>query len=128
MLNISRDRDKLISNIGGIRNLGGKPQVLVVFDVVKDKLSVLEAKKLSIPVIGIVDTNSDPDLIDYPIPGNDDAMRSIALYAHLFKSTILDAIESQPIINVKEEMDQAVILHVPLIVDIGEGINWLEAH
>ena len=91
LLNLSREKDKLISNIGGIRNLGGKPDVVIVFDVVKDKLAVLESHKLGIPVIGIVDTNSDPENIDFPIPGNDDAIRSINLYAEFFKNTILDA-------------------------------------
>jgi len=91
LLTLSREKDKLISNIGGIRNLGGKPDIVVVFDVVKDKLAVLEAKKLGIPIIAVVDTNADPELIDYPIPGNDDAIRSINLYADIFKETILDA-------------------------------------
>ncbi|PPR44183.1 MAG: 30S ribosomal protein S2 [Alphaproteobacteria bacterium MarineAlpha5_Bin8] len=91
LLNISRDKDKLISNIGGIRNLAGKPDLVVVFDVVKDKLAVLEANKLGVPVIAIVDTNANPELIDFPIPGNDDAIRSINLYAELFKETIIDA-------------------------------------
>jgi small subunit ribosomal protein S2 len=62
LLNLSREKDKLISNIGGIRTLEGKPDILIVFDVVKDKLAVLEANKLSIPVIAIVDTNANPDL------------------------------------------------------------------
>ena len=91
LLNKSREKDKLISNIGGIRSLAGKPDILIVFDAVKDKLAVLEANKLGIPVIAVVDTNADPDLIDYPIPGNDDAIRSINLYIELFKATILDA-------------------------------------
>ena len=91
LLNLSRERDKLISNIGGIRTLAGKPDILIVFDVVKDKLAVLEANKLGIPVIAIVDTNANPALVDYPIPGNDDAIRSINLYIELFKATILDA-------------------------------------
>jgi len=93
LLNISREKDKLISNIGGIRNLGGKPDLLIVFDAVKDKLAISEAKKLHIPIIAIVDTNSNPEPIDFPIPGNDDAIRSINLYADIFKLTILDAIK-----------------------------------
>ena len=91
LLNRSREKDKLISNIGGIRNLAGKPDVVIVFDVVKDKLAVLEANKLGVPVIAIVDTNANPELIDFPIPGNDDAIRSINIYAELFKQTIIDA-------------------------------------
>ena len=63
-----------------IRKLNGKPDLVVIFDVLKDRIAVLEAKKLNIPVVGIVDTNADPELIDYVIPGNDDALRSINLY------------------------------------------------
>ena len=99
LLNLSREKDKLISNIGGIRNLGGKPDILIVFDVVKDKLSVLEANKLKVPVIALLDTNSDPENIDYPIPGNDDAIRSINLFGELFRKTILDAKKSSNIEN-----------------------------
>ena len=93
LLDLSRERDKLLSNIGGIRNLGGKPDLLVIFDIVKDKLAVLEAKKLGIPIIAIADTNSNPDPIDFIIPGNDDAIRSINLYANYFNSTLSDARE-----------------------------------
>ena len=67
------------------------PNIIVVFDAVKDKLAILEANKLNIPVISILDTNADPELINFPIPGNDDALRSINLYAELFKSTIIEA-------------------------------------
>ena len=91
LLNISREKEKLDLNIGGIRNLGGLPDIVVVFDAIKDKLSILEAKKLNIPVIAILDTNANPDLVDFPIPGNDDALRSINLYAELFKLTIIEA-------------------------------------
>ena len=100
LLDISREKDKLELNIGGIRKLKGKPDLIVIFDVLKDKLAVLEAKKLNIPVIGIVDTNADPELIDYVIPGNDDAIRSINLYAKYFRETIEDAAQ---FLDVKEE-------------------------
>jgi len=102
LLNLSREKDKLLSNIGGIRNLGGKPDALIVFDVVKDKLAVLEANKLGIPVIAVLDTNSDPELIDFPIPGNDDAIRSINLFGELFRSVILEAKNS---ININNKID-----------------------
>ncbi len=92
LLDISREKQKLELNIGGIRKLNGKPDLLVIFDVLKDKIAVLEAKKLNIPVIGIVDSNADPDLIDYVIPGNDDALRSINLYKKYFSETIEDAV------------------------------------
>ena len=91
LLDISREKQKLELNIGGIRNLNGKPDLLVIFDVVKDRIAVLEANKLNIPVVGIVDSNADPDMIDYVIPGNDDALRSINLYKKYFIETIDDA-------------------------------------
>ena len=91
LLDITREKQKLELNIGGIRNLNGKPDLLVIFDVLKDRIAVLEANKLNIPVIGIVDSNADPDMIDYVIPGNDDALRSINLYKKYFIETIEDA-------------------------------------
>ena len=103
LLDLSREKEKLLSNIGGIRNLGGKPDLLVIFDIVKDKLAVLEAKKLNIPIIGIVDTNSDPEFVDYVIPGNDDAIRSINLYKKYFSETISDA---QQFVKDKKDDDQ----------------------
>ena len=91
LLERTREKDKLQLNLGGIKDLNGKPDLIVIFDVLKDKLAVLEAKKLDIPIIGIVDTNADPELIDYVIPGNDDAIRSINLYKKYFLETINDA-------------------------------------
>ncbi len=92
LLDISREQQKLELNIGGIRTLNGKPDLLIVFDVIKDKIAVKEATKLNIPVVAIVDSNADPENIDYVIPGNDDALRSINLYKNYFSETILDAV------------------------------------
>ena len=91
LLDISREKQKLDLNIGGIRKLNGKPDLLVIFDVLKDRIAVKEANKLNIPIVGIVDSNADPELIDYVIPGNDDALRSINLYKKYFMETIQDA-------------------------------------
>ena len=93
LLDLSREKEKLLTNIGGIRKLGGKPDLLVIFDIVKDRLAVLEAKKLGIPIIAISDSNANPDPIDFVIPGNDDAIRSITLYANYFRDTLSDAKE-----------------------------------
>ena len=103
LLDISREKQKLELNIGGIRTLNGKPDLLVVFDVIKDKISISEARKLNIPVVAIVDSNADPDNIDYIIPGNDDALRSINLYKNYFLETIQDATNFQDIANSKDE-------------------------
>ena len=106
LLELSREKDKLELNLGGIKSLEGKPDLIIIFDVIKDKLAVLEARKLGIPIIGIVDSNADPELIDYIIPGNDDAIRSINLYKQYFKDTIEDAKELSLSNNEKKDVDE----------------------
>ena len=103
LLDISREKQKLDLNIGGIRNLNGKPDLIVIFDVIKDKIAVREATKLKIPVVAIVDSNADPENIDYVIPGNDDALRSINLYKNYFFETIQDAMNFQNLSNENED-------------------------
>ncbi len=103
LLDISREKQKLDLNIGGIRALNGKPDLLIIFDVIKDKIAVREAKKLNIPVVAIVDSNADPETIDYVIPGNDDALRSISLYKNYFSETIQDAMNFQDLSKEKIE-------------------------
>jgi len=82
-LNLERDQGKLQASLGGIRDMGGVPDLLFVIDVGKEALAITEAKKLGIPVVGIVDTNCSPKGVDYVIPGNDDASRAIAMYCDL---------------------------------------------
>lgn len=93
ILEISRKKDKLLRAFAGIRGMGGKPDLLVVIDTNKEHLSIKESLKLHIPIIAIVDTNSDPDNITYPVPGNDDAIRSIRLYADYFSRAALLGLE-----------------------------------
>jgi small subunit ribosomal protein S2 len=90
-LNIVREKDKLANVLDGIKNMGGLPDALFVIDVGNEHIAILEAKRLGIPVIGIVDTNSDPDVVDYMIPGNDDAIRSIHLYCHTIADVVIAA-------------------------------------
>ena len=92
-LNIERSKDKLELNLGGIKNMPRLPDAIFVIDINKEAIAVQEAKKLNIPVIAICDTNTDPSNIDYPIPGNDDAVRSISLYCDLIGSAILSGME-----------------------------------
>jgi small subunit ribosomal protein S2 len=94
-LGIERDQIKLQASLGGIREMGGVPDMLFVIDVKKETLAVAEANKLGIPVVGIVDTNCSPDGIDYIIPGNDDAARAIALYCDLVSRAALDGMSAQ---------------------------------
>ena len=109
LLDISREKEKLDLNIGGIRTLNGKPDLLVVFDVIKDKIAVKEAKKLNIPVVAIVDSNADPENIDYIIPGNDDALRSINLYKNYLMNTIQDATSFQDAVSDKDDSKEEVV-------------------
>jgi small subunit ribosomal protein S2 len=93
-LQLSRERDKLEASLGGIRDLGGLPDLLFVIDVKKEAIAVKEAKKLGIPVVAVVDTNCSPDDIDFVIPGNDDASRAIALYCSLVADAVIDGISA----------------------------------
>ena len=89
-LMLTREMDKLERSIGGIKDMGGLPDALFVIDVDHERIAIKEANKLGIPVIGIVDTNSDPDGVDYIIPGNDDAIRAIQVYAKAVADACLE--------------------------------------
>jgi len=91
-LMMSRERENLEKALGGIRDMGGTPDLLFVIDTNKEQLAIKEAQRLGIPVAAIIDTNCDPDGITFPIPGNDDAGRAIALYCDLFARAALDGI------------------------------------
>ncbi len=95
LLKMSTQCEKLQAVLGGIKEMGGLPDILVVFDVTKEAISVEEAHNLDIPVVGIVDTNGDPNTVDYPVPGNDDARRSVELYCRLFTGAVLDGLQIQ---------------------------------
>ncbi|SBV95710.1 30S ribosomal subunit protein S2 [uncultured Alphaproteobacteria bacterium] len=94
-LNLNRERDKLERALGGIKDMGGLPDILFVIDTLKESLAVQEAKKLGIPVVAICDSNSDPDTIDFPVPGNDDAIRAINTYCELISGAVLDGIQAE---------------------------------
>ncbi|MBV9433361.1 MAG: 30S ribosomal protein S2 [Hyphomicrobiales bacterium] len=91
-LMLSRERDKLDRTLGGIKDMGGTPDLIFVIDTNKEQLAIEEAKKLGIPVVAIVDTNCDPDFITFPIPANDDAGRAISLYCDLAARAAIDGI------------------------------------
>jgi len=95
LLKLTRKRDKLELSLGGIKELGGIPDMLFVLDTNKERIAIQEANNLGIPVVAIIDTNSDPRGVDYPIPGNDDAIRSIELYCDLICSSILSGLQEQ---------------------------------
>ncbi|RSC38118.1 30S ribosomal protein S2 [Agrobacterium sp. FDAARGOS_525] len=94
-LNLEREREKLEKALGGIRDMGGVPDLMFIIDTNKEKIAIEEAKRLGIPVVAIIDSNCDPDHIDYPISGNDDASRAISLYCDLIARAAIDGIARQ---------------------------------
>jgi small subunit ribosomal protein S2 len=97
LLNLTRELGKLERSLGDIKEMGGQPSLLFVIDTNKEAIAVAEANKLGIPVIGVVDSNSDPDGIVYPVPGNDDALRAISLYCDLVSDAVLDGLQQEAI-------------------------------
>ena len=92
LLQLTRERDKLELSLGGIKDMGGIPDLMFVIDTNKEAIAIQEARKLNIPVIAILDTNSDPQGITFPIPGNDDAARALQLYCDLMADAVLDGL------------------------------------
>jgi small subunit ribosomal protein S2 len=111
LLNLSREQGKLERALGGIKDMGGLPDALFVIDTNKEEIAVLEANKLGIPVVAVLDSNSDPRKIRFPFPGNDDASRAINLYCDLAVAAVLDGIQA--------EMSASGI-DVGAIADLGE--------
>ena len=114
VLELTRDRDKLERSLGGIKEMGGLPDILFIIDTNKEKLAVEEATKLGIPVVAVLDSNSDPEGVTFPIPGNDDAIRAIALYCDLISSAVLDGISEElsasgADVGASEELPAAVV-------------------
>jgi small subunit ribosomal protein S2 len=111
LLKLTREREKLELSLGGIKDMGGIPDLMFVIDTNKEGIAILEARKLNIPVIALLDTNSDPQGITYPVPGNDDAARALQLYCDLMADAILDGLtEGQAAMG----------------VDIGAAVNPVE--
>jgi small subunit ribosomal protein S2 len=102
-LGLSREQEKLERSLGGIKNMTGLPDVLFVVDVDYENIAVREARKLGIPVVAVVDTNCSPEEVDYVIPGNDDAMKAIALYATLIADAVIDGKASLPAVALGED-------------------------
>ena len=95
LLNLTRERDKLERALGGIREMGGLPDILFIIDTNKEQLAIQEANKLGIPIVAILDSNSDPEGVQFPVPGNDDAMRAISLYCDLVGNAVLTGLEAE---------------------------------
>lgn len=92
LLKLTRERDKLERALGGIKDMGGVPDIMFVIDTNKESIAIKEAKKLGIPIVAIIDTNCDPDPVNFPIPGNDDAGRAVSLYCELISGAVIDGL------------------------------------
>lgn len=121
---MTRDKEKLDRALGGIRDMNGLPDVMVVVDVVKEHLAIKEANNLGIPVIGILDSNADPAGIDFPVPGNDDALRAINLYCELFSEAIVQGIQAE---LTRSGVDLGEAVEVPEEVALANGVAGEEA-
>jgi small subunit ribosomal protein S2 len=95
LLKLTREHEKLDRSLGGIKDMGGLPDIVFVLDTNKENIAVAESNKLGIPVIGIIDSNSNPDGIDYPIPGNDDSIRAISFYCDMISGSVLSGIQTE---------------------------------
>jgi len=95
LLLMQREHDKLELSLGGIKDMGGQPDAIFIIDVQQEDIAVKEANNLGIPVFAVIDSNVDPVGVDYPIPGNDDALRAISLYCDMFCDAILDGISAE---------------------------------
>ncbi len=105
---LKKERDDLEKNLGGIKNMHALPGCLFVVDLKKEENAVREARKLNIPIVAVVDTNCDPDLVDYVIPGNDDAIRAIQLFASLMADAVIEAKQGESFVRSEEPAAPAV--------------------
>jgi len=121
LLQLTRERDKLERALGGIKDMGGLPAVMFVIDTNKEEIAIQEAKKLNIPVVAVVDSNCDPDLVDFPIPGNDDAARAISLYLDLISRSVIAGLQQERQID-GEDLGAAEELPIEEIAAIDEAV------
>ncbi|GAB4373278.1 MAG: 30S ribosomal protein S2 [Kiloniellaceae bacterium] len=120
VLMLTREREKLERALGGIKEMGGLPDVLFVIDTNKEHIAVDEARNLNIPVIGVLDSNSNPEGVTFPVPGNDDALRAIGLYCDLIADAVLDGIQAEMSAS-GADIGEAVDVPVETLPEEGEG-------
>ncbi|PCJ31234.1 MAG: 30S ribosomal protein S2 [Alphaproteobacteria bacterium] len=123
ILQMTRERDKLERALGGIKDMGGIPNVLFVIDTNKEELAIQEANKLGIPVVAILDSNSNPDNVTFPIPGNDDATRAIQLYCDLISGAVLDGIQQE---LVEQGVDVGAAVEAPVVEELAPEVASVE--
>jgi len=119
VIQIKKEYDKLNRNLRGIRNMRRLPQLMIVVDPNEEIIAVKEAKKLGIPVLGIVDTNSDPDLVDYVVPGNDDAVKSVSLLLGVLNNAVLE-VKGLEITDYLSEDDKEKTVKEEVVVEVKE--------
>ena len=117
ILQLTREQEKLERTLGGIKEMGGLPDILFVLDTNKEAIAVQEANRLNIPVVAIVDSNANPDGVDYLVPGNDDAMRAITFYCELAQAAVLDGLQPE---LVKSGGDAGAAVEAPVEAAIAE--------
>ena len=133
-LDLERSYNKLEMALGGIREMGGLPDILFVIDTNKEAIAILEARRLNIPVVAVLDSNSDPEGVAYPIPGNDDALRAIGIYCELISGAVLDGLQAEmtsagidlgDAVDVPvEDFDAEIIAEMPVeILDVAVALS-----
>ena len=120
LLNLTRNQEKLERALGGIKDMGGLPDAIFVIDTNKEHIAIAEAKVLNIPVVAVLDSNSDPNGVDYPIPGNDDAIRAIQTYCDLAAEAILDGLQ-QEVMQTGGDVGEAEIAPVENLAEAAEA-------
>ncbi|MEM7168908.1 MAG: 30S ribosomal protein S2 [Pseudomonadota bacterium] len=123
LLNLTRERDKLERALGGIKEMGGLPDILFVIDTNKEHIAIQEANTLGIPVVAILDSNSSPAGVDFPVPGNDDAIRAINLYCELVADSVLDGIQAE-LISTGTDIGESA--EAPAEAALGEAADTAE--
>lgn len=114
VIKLKAERDKLEKNLGGIKEMTKLPDVMFIVDTKKEHIAVKEARSLNIPIVGLIDTNCDPDLVDYVIPGNDDAIRAVQLIAAAMANAVIEAKEGvAPVLNTEENETTATETEAP---------------
>ena len=127
ILQLTRERDKLELTLGGIKEMGGLPDMLFILDTNKEDIAVLEANKLNIPVVAVIDSNASPAGVDFPIPGNDDAMRAITLYCELAQATVLDGLQAEMMASGSDVGAAEVAPQEPAVVEAAAEAEQLAA-
>lgn len=130
---LTKEKDKLLRDLNGIREMGSLPQAIFVVDSKKEEIAVKEAQKLKIPIVGLIDTNCDPEVIDYPVPGNDDALKSIRFIALSIAESILEGRKQflsgeavPPKVETTPEPPEAEIISIPIAEESLAEIETIE--